>query len=512
MTLLKIALVALFFIVYTVPSQALGDFSTVQIRNANSPDISNVVFGPVEQKDTLWKIAKDYRNSPDYDGQKTLSLYPVMYAIYLKNPQAFIDNNVNHLRNDVMLEMPSASFINSLDLDESERKIENDESKWGYKDSSKTEKVATDQQKINEIRAQYALSLETIQLLLEENQKLSTQVNEVAQRVNTLANQVNGDVRNQLEEQAELQTQLFTLLNNTATDDPAEQISPWVHDVKAFISEPLVVIGIVSLTVLVSLIISGLWLFRRKQPEDVRQTQDSDTPVNRSSVSDNISVVDDPTSLKDITEVDYVPAPDDISLVDNVPAVDELDTWLTEDSDKNVLDEIENVDFDDLLDSLDKDAVTQEEAAGVTKLSDDILDDLSFDSFTESSFDDSHDTAVTEPDDLAVDDSGVVPSKGIDADTPEYLDVDTLLQKAEAAEIAEPELDVLKNIPGIPDAVPSSDLFQDDVLASNLDLARTYIEIEEYIEAQALLARVVKEGTDEQATEAKVLIEQLKSL
>ncbi|MCP3428045.1 FimV/HubP family polar landmark protein [Opacimonas viscosa] len=992
MTLLKIALVAVLVIGYAVPAKAAGDFSTVQIRGAKSADISNVVFGPVQQEDTLWKIAKDYRNSPDYDGPKPPSLYPVMYAIYLKNSQAFIDNNVNHLRNDVMLEMPSSSFINSLDLAESERKIESDESKWGYQDSTKiktvtrdtqstaqnvsdeqispptntalkdadkpvntpttqavsdvinqTENVASQQQIINEIRAQYAVSLETIQILLAENKKLASQVNDVAQRVNTLAAQVNGDVQNQLEEQAELQAHLFALLDNGAADEPEVETSPWVEDVKALMSEPLVVIGAVSLTVLVSLIIFGLWLFRRKQPEDVLDndelsrvddteelddvseslleeiveneatepsateidlnaliddipepteapttveepeeefagdldglivpestdaqinedelraqiedidftpgdgeldqseldalfadsglddsnifdespedsTQESqkdsvnDSPevsevidetdidnlldeaqaesaavdeddidglldetqpesavvdeddidglldeaqaesavvdeddidslldeaqaesaavdeddidslldeaqaesavvdeddidslldeaqaeseleanealseleqrpeMNESAIPENLDIdeykplddeaittldqeietqsqnidkdvdnllneleqiemmesmlgtdtpdedtldddaelrsgqaLDDNDALADellaelgatdedtlatpvldandaladelldeltvTDEMDHLDDPvisdddDDFltelnldevleepsntsvqealtdelldellgeplgetpstehvdsgdaespeveqsaAIVDDVPELDDLDAWLTEDSDKQVLDEIENVDFDDLLDSLDKDLESADESNEITDLSDDILGDLSFDSFAENSFDESGKQSTEDSNKASVVDTDITES--VDAEIPEYLDVDALLQESTELEVGEPDLDVLKNIPGIPDAVPSSEILQDDVFASNLDLARAYIEIDEYNEAKALLEGVVTEGSDEQVVEAKALIEQLKNL
>lgn len=916
MTLLKIALVAVLVIGYAVPAKAAGDFSTVQIRGAKSADISNVVFGPVQQEDTLWKIAKDYRNSPDYDGPKPPSLYPVMYAIYLKNSQAFIDNNVNHLRNDVMLEMPSSSFINSLDLAESERKIESDESKWGYQDSTKiktvtrdtqstaqnvsdeqispptntalkdadkpvntpttqavsdvinqTENVASQQQIINEIRAQYAVSLETIQILLAENKKLASQVNDVAQRVNTLAAQVNGDVQNQLEEQAELQAHLFALLDNGAADEPEAETSPWVEDVKALMSEPLVVIGAVSLTVLVSLIIFGLWLFRRKQPEDVLDndelsrvddteelddvseflleeiveneatepsateidlnaltddipepteapttveepeeefagdldglivpestdaqinedelraqiedidftpgdgeldqseldalfadsglddsnifdespedsTQESqkdsvnDSPevsevidetdidnlldeaqaesaavneddidslldeaqaeseleanealseleqrpeMNESAIPENLDIdeykplddeaittldqeietqsqnidkdvdnllneleqiemmesmlgtdtpdedtLDDDTELRsgqalddndaladellaelgatdedtlatpvldandaladelldELTvtdEMDHLDDPvisdddDDFltelnldevleepsntsvqealtdelldellgeplgetpstehvnsgdtespeveqsaAIVDDVPELDDLDAWLTEDSDKQVLDEIENVDFDDLLDSLDKDLESADESNEITDLSDDILGDLSFDSFAENSFDESGKQSTEDSNKASVVDTDSTES--VDAEIPEYLDVDALLQESTELEVGEPDLDVLKNIPGIPDAVPSSEILQDDVFASNLDLARAYIEIDEYNEAKALLEGIVTEGSDEQVVEAKALIEQLKNL
>ena len=940
MTWLKIALVAVLVIGYAEPAQAVGDFSTVQIRGAKSADISNVVFGPVQQEDTLWKIAKDYRNSPDYEGQKPPSLYPVMYAIYLKNSQAFIDDNVNHLRNDVMLEMPSSSFINGLDLAESERKIESDESKWGYQDSTKTvpspegsqstastnnieqtsansitpsknpvqpittkptkavadvinqtENVASQQQIINEIRAQYAVSLETIQILLEENKKLSTQVNDVAQRVNFLANQVNVEVQSQLEEQAELQAHLFALLDNGAADEPEVETSPWVDDVKALMSEPLVVIGAVSMTVLVSLIIFGLWLFRRKQPEDVLDTddvsskEDTDevedvsesllqeigdtelveseaTEIDLNAIPDDIPdlieetpAAEDPeekfagdldglivpesadeqlnedelraqiedieftpedgeidqsdldalfadsglddsdildespeaekaqisaeTNAVDATDIDSLlaetqaessavgetdidsllaetqaesnavdatdidslleetqaieesepedelseletrpemgessipenldideykplddeaintleqeiatqsqnidkdvdnllneleqiemmesmlggddtnhetaqdndtdkvidtendtlgePAPDDSdaladellaelgateddaleepvidendaladelldelglsdeidnvtdsvvsdadddflselnldsvadepsnssvqealtddlldellgesladtsdlgdiddeplpaaaddepplapSAVDDAPALDDLDAWLTEDSDKQALDELENVDFDELLDSLDKDFATSEGTNDITELSDDILGDLSFDSFAESSLDDSTSQSVVE-EDVAEEDSRPIAKDDVSADIPEYLDVDALLQETEDLEVGEPDLDVLKNIPGIPDAVPSSEVLQDDVFASNLDLARAYIEIDEFSEAQALLEGVVTEGTEEQVAEAKTLIEKLKSL
>jgi len=87
---------------------------------------------------------------------------------------------------------------------------------------------------------------------------------------------------------------------------------------------------------------------------------------------------------------------------------------------------------------------------------------------------------------LAADD---VTEKIID-NTPDFIDVDALLDDISSELTEEPEIDLLKNLEGMPQPVSDADMTVDDAFSSDLDLARAYIEIDEMREAQKLLKKV----------------------
>jgi pilus assembly protein FimV len=69
---------------------------------------SGEVYGPVEQGDTLWVIAANFRRGTSY------SINQAMLAIQRLNPQAFVGNNINALRSGVMLRMPRLDQLATL--------------------------------------------------------------------------------------------------------------------------------------------------------------------------------------------------------------------------------------------------------------------------------------------------------------------------------------------------------------------------------------------------------------
>jgi FimV-like protein len=55
----------------------------------------------------MWSVAQSVKDN--YDA----SIYQIMWAFYLENPNAFIDENINLVRNDVDLVMPSSDLVMS---------------------------------------------------------------------------------------------------------------------------------------------------------------------------------------------------------------------------------------------------------------------------------------------------------------------------------------------------------------------------------------------------------------
>ncbi len=540
-----------------------GEFQTLQLRGDKIDDYSGIVFGPVEQKDTLWKIAKDYRNSSDFVGQRPNSLYPVMYGIYLLNPQAFKDNNVNHLLNDTMLEMPTAAFMAKIDPLEAEAKIESDETLWaelqalknavtlasGSSNEEVQEQVLPSEtltnpvsilndkpteivtlpnaptsqltiqqlQVLNELKSQHAISLETIQVLLNENERLADQLQNVAERVDALSGQVNGDVQAQLDALGALQAEIYeTLQKENAKQGPSA-----LEQVAEFVAKPFVLIALISLLVLLTLVGLGLWLFKRNTPKKSEEFQTL-AEVDDEPLSEQDEIYDTPTEqeapgivstdelAKDLAETTelpktraedlasselLIPSEDDITaLPDALLELPDLDGWLNGDSDAEILTDLENSDFDDILSRLKSDNTKDSSTLNELQKKEATLGDT-----VAASKQEEQDT--TEIDDLK-----------FKVDTPDYIDVDALLDELDDEPLQnEPELDILQNIADKLPAQADVEVQESDAMGK-LDLARAYIEIDEFSDAKALLNEVIKLGTETESVEAKQLLQQLNEL
>jgi pilus assembly protein FimV len=89
-----------------------------------APSSSARTVGPVAAGQTLWGIAYAWRPSSG------LTMNQVMLAILDRNPRAFIDGNVNQLRRDAMLEMPTSDEMASIDPSEADRRMRAQMQAW----------------------------------------------------------------------------------------------------------------------------------------------------------------------------------------------------------------------------------------------------------------------------------------------------------------------------------------------------------------------------------------------
>ena len=64
-------------------------------------------YGPVQQNETLYRIALKYR-------QKGVTVSQIMMSIYRNNPDAFFKNNINRLRVGSVLEIPDLDAIGAI--------------------------------------------------------------------------------------------------------------------------------------------------------------------------------------------------------------------------------------------------------------------------------------------------------------------------------------------------------------------------------------------------------------
>ena len=94
--------------------------------------------GPIKSTDTLWRIAHKIRPSD------SVSIYQVMQALYEKNPQAFLDNNLNHMRDGAYLKIPTLAEIRRVNPQLARQKSDQDDELWELKKSGKLDQATID--------------------------------------------------------------------------------------------------------------------------------------------------------------------------------------------------------------------------------------------------------------------------------------------------------------------------------------------------------------------------------
>ena len=208
---------------------------------------------------------------------------------------------------------------------------------------------------------------------------------------------------------------------------------------------------------------------------------------------DEFSVEEDIAADSDVPQ-ESAPTADEL---EDVPG---LGDWLNEESDEDslVLEEIEDADFDELLDSIDSEVEGKPEL----KLDNPDLDLQAL--FNEPSAADSEELVLEEE-----------PEADSVSEQQDYVDVDTLLAESNAddgiqAEETSLNLDVaLAEFTGASEDDVVVDVDDGGAQAANLDLARAYIEMDDPQAAKELLQEVANQGSEEQQSEAKKLLDSM---
>ena len=222
---LFVVLLAVNFMTVTV---ATAD-TTAKLRGPKEFDTPQQTrLGPLTPADTLWRLAEQAR--PD----RRINMYQMMYALYQKNPDAFLEENFNHLRPGAFLLLPSVREILAVDALEAQRKSENDDRIWAERvrraELAKAEAAAAKQldivtakeqlseelsrveaqqtEQISDLRNRIGASMANVETIVQENSQLKQQLTTVVQEL--------GAVKSQLDKDSEIQTQLQQLLAQQA--------------------------------------------------------------------------------------------------------------------------------------------------------------------------------------------------------------------------------------------------------------------------------------------------------
>ena len=104
-----------------------------QRASANNQNFQPTYDGdtyPVKRNDTLWEIAEEVRPSG------SVSIHQTMIALQQANPNAFINSNINLLKNGHVLRVPSLSEIQALNQSRSVQQVANQNAEWSGREYS----------------------------------------------------------------------------------------------------------------------------------------------------------------------------------------------------------------------------------------------------------------------------------------------------------------------------------------------------------------------------------------
>ena len=370
-------------------------------KNATD-QFSGAVYGPIDSQDTLWRIANRYRQN------QNLTIYQVMVAIYELNPDAFEQQNLNLMVDGATLKLPSDRYIARIDPTKARLKAEADDAAWARmeprpgdslnnlkppvplvnqddltqtKSELEQQLVQIDQsqaRQFEELRNQFAASIDSVQALLDDNRKLYDRIEKINTDLESLRGRVDDEVETKVEEQLALQRELKEILLSDRAAKQAEQ----ENSIAAMLTSPM---ALIAGTALLSLsFIAGLavWLMKRKSSpaEPGVKLPEQPAPEVDESIADLSTAIESDIDDNELSDEELF---NDDDLLDDVLST-ELESSLNEDES-----------FADLNDDMlvpDEGSDPFEE--GDSELDQDELDSLFDDEFADDADDDAIDLSA----------------------------------------------------------------------------------------------------------------------
>jgi pilus assembly protein FimV len=249
-----------------------------QTQRGNQSD----TYGPIVSSDTLWQISQSYRPN------NSLSIYQVMQAIYELNPNAFEQQNINFLKDGSILRMPSEAYISSVNNSQAQQKAELDiqnvtsnqprqqasnaaaldqtreliEQKLGAIDEAQNRQFLA-------IRKQFSESINSVQSILDENQKLFERLN----KVNTDIDDMRIEEQKKSLQMNQIGKSIEELLKKSRQDD-ALKAAQMAEKERSWLNNPITLVLLFTLPVLLALTAFAYWMIKRKAPAIVKPEED----------------------------------------------------------------------------------------------------------------------------------------------------------------------------------------------------------------------------------------------
>ncbi|WP_286262656.1 FimV/HubP family polar landmark protein [Thalassotalea atypica] len=352
----------------TISAQDAG----VSIRGPKSTDAYPYRrYGPINSNDTLWKIATKVRPS------EKVSIYQVMQALYELNPQAFANNNINHLIDGKHLVIPTLADVRVVDENQARKKSQDDAKAWQSVDKTSTEEPkkivekSASQKDLEEAKVEINEQLQTIdneqkgrletiqrdvldsidglQAILRENEALKKRLGDFNEQLGTMQSEVakGQEVKRDMDDMLALQRELLAKV-----EERERQLL--LEKERAFTSSIWFKILLGTIPTLLILSVVMFILRKKKQPETVTNNEIAEVATPEAAKTE-VKDIDEPLTLDDELSLDGELSLDDELALDL--GEDEGSSGLfADDLDDELDDELSDDDvihLDDALDDLD---------------------------------------------------------------------------------------------------------------------------------------------------------------
>ncbi|MCE2593453.1 hypothetical protein K6Y31_01310 [Motilimonas cestriensis] len=314
---------------------------------AASTRASAGTYGPLKSSDTMWSIASKVRPN------RNVSVHQMMTAIFNKNPQAFLNNDINRLVNGAVLTIPSYEEISGIDKQAArESFIANTQgakpaAKPAVKatEPPKAEKVAeqaapekskatpapvatpepkqdvvetkTEQTlpdmaaannvavsgELNQLKTQLDDSNEQLMQVAESNQRMKIKLEALSDDLTTL--------KTQLQEDSKVQLEIKELLSQQLTKPAPEAAAPEQSDdlLKIITSSWLYLGALIAMPILILLVILSFWLRAKTKREAEAQEQEiatsTSTLMEEKSEYDDLLAADEEEKEESASEQEF---------------------------------------------------------------------------------------------------------------------------------------------------------------------------------------------------------------
>lgn len=451
-------------ICFSAASNAVAQGTQIQGPRDAADVYSGVVYGPIDQSDTLWAISGQYRKNQQF------TVYQVMLAIYELNPRAFVNRNFNTMVNGSMLKLPTDRYIARIDPARARAKAEQDDRAFtqstGRRGASTNQELSTPpdienlkpdvplvnkeeldaaqnqfQQQINSLKRQQAgivndfkkqldQSIQSTQIIIDENKVVLDELAKKDEEIVALRTELSEDFQAKLDDQAAQIQELREFVALTKMKEEAKEESSFGN----LIRQPLFIIIAATLAFFLIFVLVALVILRKP-------TNDKGKSEASAEDAEDITL-DDPVS-HDADELLAMLESGDVSdddLLDDI-----LSDELEESIDEVALDTDDFGDIDDEMlvpDQRDKNSEDALSDALVDLDNDDIsLDDDLLDLDSDSIDLDGEDIALDDDDSFDLDGLG-----DADADAElEEVDIDSILDE-QGVDIRQVEADASKQL------------------------------------------------------------------
>ena len=370
-----------------VPTQERG----IRMRGPKSTDVFPYDrYGPIAQRDTLWKIALTVR--PD----SRLSVYQVMQALYQANPNSFVDGNFNHLVQGQYLKIPSFDRMMSVNKSVARQKSSQDDKVWQKKQPKKVVKKAVEaqnpsvnkkdldtvkveindqlqkidvaqQKRLENIQSDVLDSIDGLQAILKENEDLRHRLTSFNSQLGIMQKEVakGKEIKLQMDEMIKLQQALLEKAQAREQELLLEKQQTELEKDNIFSSLWFIILMATLPAILILLVVA--LIFKRRKTETAPSESKAKKKSKRVSKEPE-AVIDeiDELSLEDELSLD-----DELSLEGELSLDDELSIDILEgdmgseddvihlDDDLDDLDDLEDILLDNDLEGgeLDQDAL-----------------------------------------------------------------------------------------------------------------------------------------------------------